>query len=82
MARGVPVAAAPTDALPELLEGYAPGAVVPFDLGERDPLFTRLREWAAAPPPRTPDPRFTTEAMVEGYLAVYDEALRRAGRNA
>jgi glycosyltransferase involved in cell wall biosynthesis len=77
MAHGVPILASAIDSLPELLEGYALGAVVDFAAGPPAELARRLVTQARLPR-GTPAHRFAAQAMVTAYLQLYDDLRRRA----
>jgi glycosyltransferase involved in cell wall biosynthesis len=73
MAHGVPAVVSPSDSLPELIRGYAAGAVVRFSADNVPAVSRAIVE--AAGQPRIPTFPFPLEAMVDGYLECYRRVM-------
>lgn len=79
LACGTPVIAYPSGALAEIVEHGRTGFLV-RDAQEMASMIGAASRLDAGTCRRTARARFSAAAMVEGYLAVYRQLLRRAGR--
>jgi glycosyltransferase involved in cell wall biosynthesis len=74
MGHGLPILSADIDSLPELMSHYANGQVIDFTPANREAIVAALLHWAQSAK-AAPASIFSIDAMVDRYLAVYEDRL-------